>query len=108
MEPAIVAPAGRPTGLGIERRRNLEAQEFARCHLRPRRPVVLTDAMREWQALRVFTPNFFHQRFGNVPVWQQGHSIALGEAIDQQLRRPAKSPDIIRALWQIARNCCAS
>jgi len=92
MEPALVAPAGRPTGLGIERRRNLEAQEFARCHLRPRRPVVLTDAMREWQALRVFTPNFFHQRFGNVPVWQQGHSIALGEAIDQQLTASREKP----------------
>jgi len=92
IEPAIVAPAGRPSSLGIERRRNLEAQEFERCYLRPRRPVVLTDAMHEWQALRVFTPHFFHQRFGNVPVWQDGCSVTLGEVIDEQLAASREKP----------------
>ena len=92
IEPALAAPAGGATSFGIERHRNMDAQDFQRCHLRPRRPVVLSDAMREWQALRVFTPNFFHQRFGNVPVWQDGRSVVLGEAIDLQLAMSREKP----------------
>ena len=92
IEPSLVATTARPASPWIERRRDLDAAEFQNCYLRPRRPVVLADALREWQALRMFTPNFFRQRFGNVPVQQDGRSVTLGEAIDLQLAASREKP----------------
>ena len=76
----------------VERVASLEPQAFRERYVLPRRPVVLTDALREWQALRVFTPNFFRQRFANVPVQSGAGEITLGEAIDRQLASAREKP----------------
>jgi hypothetical protein len=92
IEPALAPAVARPASQWIERRNNVDAPEFQKSYLWPRRPLVLTDALREWQALRVFTPNFFRQRFGNVPVQMGGQSVTLGEAIDLQLAATREKP----------------
>jgi hypothetical protein len=81
-EPTLLSADARAAVPWVQRRCNLDVREFAAGYLRPRRPVVLTDALREWQALRVFTPNFFRQRFANVPVQSGNGDVMLGEAID--------------------------
>ena len=92
IEPALMRAATRATPPWIERRSKLAVHEFESGYLRRRRPLVLTDALREWQALRVFTPNFFRQRFANVPVQVAGRDGTLGEAIDLQLDASLENP----------------
>ena len=92
IEPALARSAQRCTAAWVERRSNLHVTEFETAYLRARRPVVLTDVLREWQALRVFTPNFFRQRFGNVPVAADDGAATLGEVIDRQLATPRENP----------------
>ena len=50
----------------IERRNNLSYEEFAAEYLYPLKPVIVTDALRGWQALERWTPAFFKQEFGNM------------------------------------------
>ncbi len=54
--------------LVIERRDNLDYQEFVRDYLRPHRPVVITNGLKHWQANGNWTPKFFKERFGDKIV----------------------------------------
>src|SRR5215475_619513 len=50
----------------IERRANLSYEQFAREYLWPNKPVIVTDAMRNWKALERWTPDFFKHEFGDM------------------------------------------
>ncbi len=80
----------------IERRRGLSRHAFATGYLRPRRPVLLTDALGDWTALKTFTPEFFHGAFADARVQVRGRSCRLGDVIGAQLAsssdRPAPYP----------------
>ena len=78
---ADIAPSSKPW---IDRRGNVDAAEFRRDYLQPRRPVVLTDALRQWPALREFTPEFFRREFADATVQLRGRSQRLGDVIDAQ------------------------
>lgn len=62
----------------IERRANLSYSEFAKEYLYANKPVVITDAMRQWKAVGRWTPDFFKQEFGSMKF-----------AIDDDLKRKA-------------------
>jgi histone arginine demethylase JMJD6 len=50
----------------IERREKLSYEEFAKSYLYASKPVIVTDVLREWPALRRWSPEFFKQEFGNM------------------------------------------
>ncbi len=50
----------------IERREKLSYEEFAKNYLYANKPVIITDALREWPALRRWSPEFFKQEFGKM------------------------------------------
>jgi len=50
----------------IERRQNLSYEEFAGEYLYPLKPVIVTDACRDWRALKRWTPEFFKREFGGM------------------------------------------
>ena len=50
----------------IERRQKLSYEEFAKDYLYANKPVVITDALREWTAVQRWSPEFFKQEFGNM------------------------------------------
>jgi hypothetical protein len=52
----------------IERVPSLEADAFFRHHYAASRPVVLTDAIRRWPQVATWSPAWFRERFGEVPV----------------------------------------
>jgi histone arginine demethylase JMJD6 len=54
------------TVLEVERRANLEYPEFAKKYLHANRPVIVTDALHQWQALSRWTPEFFKRDFGSL------------------------------------------
>jgi histone arginine demethylase JMJD6 len=50
----------------IDRRQNLSYEQFAKEYLYANKPVVITDALRDWKAVRRWTPEFFKQEFGSM------------------------------------------
>jgi histone arginine demethylase JMJD6 len=48
----------------IERQNNLSYAEFARNYLYPLKPVIVTDVLNKWPALKRWTPRFFSKEFG--------------------------------------------
>jgi hypothetical protein len=50
----------------IERRGNLSYMEFSETYLYPNKPVIVTDALREWRALSRWSPEFFRTEFGDM------------------------------------------
>ena len=87
---AGVAPQG---GVAwIERRSALGVQEFRRDYLQARRPVVVTDALRAWPALKMFTPEFFRRNFADARVQIRGRSCRLDDVLDLQLASTADKP----------------
>lgn len=84
--------------VGIERRSGLSYEEFVREYLRPLRPVVFTDATRQWKALTRWTPDFFRREFSarEVNVWRD-RSYTVRELIDLvEWSTPAKPAPYLR------------
>src|SRR5215471_5295171 len=50
----------------VERRGKLSYMEFSERYLYPNRPVIVTDALREWNALSRWSPEFFRTEFGDM------------------------------------------
>jgi histone arginine demethylase JMJD6 len=74
-----------PPSDSIERISGLSHQDIVRRYVLPMRPVILTDAITRWPALRRWTPEFFRERYGSVPVDIDGKTWKLGEYIDALL-----------------------
>jgi histone arginine demethylase JMJD6 len=58
----------------IERRQGLSYEEFAATYLYPLKPVIVTDAIRDWRALARWSPEFFKAEFGGMQL-----KISAGE-----------------------------
>jgi len=52
--------------VAVDRRSNLSYEEFAREYLYPLKPVIITDALQSWPAMRRWTPEFFKNEFGDM------------------------------------------
>jgi histone arginine demethylase JMJD6 len=50
----------------IERRAGLSYEAFARDYLFANKPVIVTDALRQWKAVGRWTPEFFKREFGEM------------------------------------------
>jgi hypothetical protein len=52
----------------LERTQALQPETFIERYIASNRPVIVTDAMREWPALKTWTPEEFRARFGDEVV----------------------------------------
>src|SRR5260370_39552950 len=62
----------------MERRNRPPYSEFAKRYLYPRKPVVITGALDRWKARSRWPPEFFKQRYGEVPLLAEGQPYTLG------------------------------
>ncbi len=76
----------------IPKRHSLEYEDFLNEYLRPGRPVIIADALREWEALGKWTPQWFGERYGALDLTIDGCSISMGRLIDLVLNANEKSP----------------
>ena len=65
-----------PIAVGIERRADIEPDEFLERYYAANRPVILTGAMADWPALRLWTPDYLKAAVGSRIVEYQGDRIA--------------------------------
>jgi hypothetical protein len=52
----------------VDRREKLSVAEFKREYLKPQRPVVITDAAKSWEALKLWTFDYFREHCGSARV----------------------------------------
>lgn len=90
--PTKDADRGAEVSPWVERVAGIGVAEFVARYRRPRRPVVLTDALRDWPALQRFTPDFFRSEFADAPVRIRGRNYRLGEVIAMQQASDAEHP----------------
>ncbi|HEY0179707.1 MAG TPA: cupin-like domain-containing protein [Dokdonella sp.] len=86
---AAAAPLAEPW---IERIDAIAPRAFDARYRRPRRPVVVRDALRGWSAPQRFTPEFFRREFGDRKVRVRGRMYRLGDVIAQQEQSDAAHP----------------
>ncbi|WP_246828941.1 cupin-like domain-containing protein [Synechococcus sp. PCC 7502] len=86
------------SALTIDRHPQLSQAEFFENYYVCHRPVILTEATKNWQALNLWTPEFLRSQYGHIAVEIQAnrlanrryeidvdahrHSITLGEFVD--------------------------
>ncbi|MDE2342049.1 MAG: cupin-like domain-containing protein [Betaproteobacteria bacterium] len=86
---AGVATPGHET---IDRVGGISVEEFVRRFRNPRRPVILTDALKDWPAKERYTPEYFSQKYGELPVHCAGKEYRLGEALALQRNATEENP----------------
>ena len=64
-------------GEAIERRRGLSASEFLAGYAGRSKPVIVTDALDNCAALSRWTPAFFRERYGHLPLNVKGSTSPL-------------------------------
>jgi hypothetical protein len=84
---AHVPPSG-----WIERVSGLDLATFVACYRKPRRPVILTDALHDWRACKSFTPEYFLREHADRPVKVRGRDQRLGDVLEQQLASSTEHP----------------
>ncbi|MEO7199128.1 MAG: cupin-like domain-containing protein [Dokdonella sp.] len=76
----------------VERVSNISVSEFARLYRLPRRPMILSDALRDWPARERFTPEFFQREHGDRSIRIRGRDYRLGDVIALQKTSTAQQP----------------
>ncbi len=85
----------------IERRANLSTEEFMKEYVYPNRPVIVTDALRQWKAVGRWTPEFFKREFGdmnlalNKVAWSKengGADASMASFVDRVLASTDENP----------------
>jgi hypothetical protein len=82
MSEACAASGPEPLRLEIPRRENLSRDEFVGEYLLAGRPVIVTDAIRDWTALSRWSPEFFRAGFGPLAVRVLGERTTVGDVVD--------------------------
>src|ERR1700732_4456658 len=92
---AVVASEPKPAETplpGIDRRSGLTRDEFIRRYRDPLIPVILTDATRDWPALKTFNFEVFKTRMGDREVIIGNKKYRLGTFIDLLLASTPENP----------------
>lgn len=88
--------AGNADVLMVERVANLGVADFVARYRRPRHPVILTDAAKEWPIYGRGSPDYFRQTYGDHVVRVRGQDYPLATLIDlleaSTIEQPAPYP----------------
>ena len=87
-----VADVAPDTSVQVDRVSGISVDEFVSRYRKPRRPVILTDAMQDWAARDRYTPEFFCREYGDLPIRCGDREYLLGEAIRLQQNASKDQP----------------
>jgi histone arginine demethylase JMJD6 len=77
---------------GVDRRTNLSHDEFINEYVKPSRPVVLTDAAKNWKAMKKLTPSYFKNNYAHINKNINGDIYNMADFIDMMLMSTAENP----------------
>jgi histone arginine demethylase JMJD6 len=74
----------------IDRRSNLSYEDFIREYVRKKRPVIITDAAKDWPALKTWNLEYFRSRYGDIALPRK--SMLVRDMIDEVGRSTKERP----------------
>src|ERR1700743_715576 len=77
---------------GVDKRTNLSHKEFIEEYVKKSRPVVLTDAAKEWKAMKKYTPQWFKEHYSHINKNINGVNYNMGDFIDMMLTSSVENP----------------
>jgi len=80
------------TTQSVDKRNNLPHDEFINDYVKKSRPVVLTDAVKDWKAMKKFTPLWFKEHYPHIIKNINGVDYKMDEFIDRMLTSTAENP----------------
>lgn len=90
-------------GPEVERRRKPAGRAFLEQYLATSTPVVLTDAMRGWKALRRWSPRYLEREFGKIRV-----AVTTGRESDPDYDRNTQKRSVETTLGEFARRVASA
>ncbi len=82
----------KPVITSIDRHKNLSSKEFLHEYVIPGKPVILTDAAKDWPAMKKWTPEFFKKKYGHITRETNGKHIKLGDYMDMMYHSTDENP----------------
>jgi histone arginine demethylase JMJD6 len=76
----------------VDKRTNLSRRELVKEYIEPERPVILTDAAKNWEAIGKFTPQFFKDNYAHIGKEIGGIYYKMTEFIDLMLSSTPEKP----------------
>ena len=76
----------------VDRRTNLSRREFLNDYVKLSKPVILTDAAKDWKAMKKLTPAFFKENYSHIIKNINGVDYNMGEFIDMMLNSSTENP----------------
>jgi histone arginine demethylase JMJD6 len=76
----------------VDRRTNLSHEEFINEYVKKSLPVVLTNAAKDWKAMKKFTPAWFKNNYSHINKNINGVIYNMGDFIDMMLTSTAENP----------------
>jgi len=85
----------------IEKKDSLTQEEFVEQYAKPRIPVVLKNASMAWESNKIFTPEFFNERFGNYETSLGDRKYTLSQILELTAKSTAENPAPYPILYEI-------
>jgi ribosomal protein L16 Arg81 hydroxylase len=76
----------------IDKRSDLSFKEFLNEYIKPNKPVLITNAAKDWKAHGLFTPDFFKKNFPGKVATIKGKQYKMDEYIEMMLASTEANP----------------
>lgn len=78
--------------IAIDRHKNLTPKELINEYVNKGKPVILTEAARQWKAMEKWTPDFFKTQYGQIEKTVNGRKIKIAEQMELLFNSTAENP----------------
>lgn len=85
----------------IEKRDNITYDEFVEQYVKKRIPLVFKNASAAWKSNKMFTPDFFREKFGQYETWSDGVKYTMEEILDITAKSTPENPAPYPILFEI-------
>lgn len=76
----------------LDKIQNISSDEFRKEFVAKRKPVILKDAVKNWEALEKWSPEFWKKNYGNKKVKIDDNEYTMNEVIDLALKSDENNP----------------
>jgi histone arginine demethylase JMJD6 len=85
----------------IEKRDTISYEEFVEEYAKKRVPIVFKNASAAWKSNKIFTPDFFREKFGNYETWAEGKKYNINQILDITATCTPENPAPYPILFQV-------
>ena len=85
----------------IEKKDSISYEEFVEEHVKKHIPVVFKNASAAWKSNKIFTPDFFREKFGKYETWADGVKYNIDKILEITAKSTPENPAPYPILFEI-------